>query len=193
MKKEPNYLYKILKVIYTFLLKILFRPTVIGKENIPKEGAVIFAGNHICAIDPVVVMSSTDRIVRYIAKKELFKGLHGIIFKKIGLIPVYRDRANPLAIEEAEKVLNNGGTIGIFPEGTRNRTKEELLPLRKGCVRIAQKTQSTIVPFAIRGNYKLFRKGIILEFGIPMKVEKDIEIEKANEILKKEIINLLRK
>ena len=48
-------------------------------------------------------------------KESLFKGLHGILFRKIGLIKIYRGKSNPQAIIEAENVLNNGGTIGIFP------------------------------------------------------------------------------
>ena len=163
MKKEKNYLYDILKVIYTFLLKLLFKPTIYGKENIPKEGPIIFVGNHINALDPVMVMSSTDRTIHYMAKQEIFKGLHGLIFKKIGLIPVNRSRSNPLAVIEAEKILNSGGAIGIFPEGTRNRTQNDLLPFKKGAVIIAQRTNSKIVPFAIRGKYKLFRKNVVLE------------------------------
>lgn len=139
MKENKNHLYKICKLIYSVLLKILYRPTVYGIENIPKEGNLIFAGNHRHALDPIVVMSNTNRIVHYMAKEELFKGLHGIIFKKIGLIKIYRNRSNPLAVIEAENILKEGGTIGVFPEGTRNRTENELLKFRHGTVVIAKK------------------------------------------------------
>ena len=59
MKKEKNVVYHIIKPIYTILIKIIFRPKVIGKENIPKDGALIFAGNHKHAVDPTMVMMST--------------------------------------------------------------------------------------------------------------------------------------
>ena len=192
MKKEKNLLYNICKIIYTVLLKILFRPRVYGKENIPDEGALIFAGNHKHAVDPTVVMSSTSRMVHYMAKEELFKGLHGLLFKKIGLIKVYRARSNPLAIIEAENILKSGGTIGIFPEGTRNKTENEILKFRFGAVRLAQKTNTKIVPFGIRGKYRLFRKGVILEFGKPIDVS-SMELEEANKYLENEVLNLLRK
>lgn len=126
MEEEKNYLYKVCRVIYSFLLKFLFRPKIYGTQNIPKDGALIFVGNHRHALDPIVVMSSTNRIVHYMAKEELFKGLHGILFEKIGLIKIYRNKSNPLAILQSEKILNAGGSIGIFPEGTRNRTENEL-------------------------------------------------------------------
>ena len=148
MNKEKNVLYNIIKPIYTILLKIIFRPQIIGKENIPQDGALIFAGNHKHAVDPTMVMMSTDRIVHYMAKEELFKGLHGILFNKIGLIKIYRGRSNPQAIIEAEKILNEGGTIGIFPEGTRNKGTQELLKFRHGAVAIAKKTKVKILPRA---------------------------------------------
>lgn len=192
MKKERKFLYQFLKPIYSVLLKILFRPQIIGKENIPEDGALIFAGNHKHALDPIMIMMSTNRIVHYMAKEELFKGLHGIIFSKIGLIKVYRGKSNPLAVIEAEKILKNGGTVGIFPEGTRNRSNEELLKFKHGAVAIAKKTSTLILPFAIKGEYRLFRKGIMLEFGKPIDIER-MELEKANEYFRNEVLNLLRK
>lgn len=192
MKKEKNFMYRLLKPIYTVLLKILFRPQIIGKKNIPEDGALIFAGNHKHAVDPTMVMMSTNRVVHYMAKEELFKGIHGWLFNKIGLIKVHRGKSNPKAVIEAEKILKNGGTVGIFPEGTRNKSNEKLLKFRHGTVAIAQKTNTLILPFAIKGEYKLFRKGVILEFGKPIDVEK-MELEEANEYLRNEVLNLLRK
>jgi len=192
MKKEKNFVYNLIKPIYTILLKIIFRPKVIGKENIPKDGALIFAGNHKHAVDPTMVMSSTSRVVHYMAKEELFKGLHGIILKNMGLIKVHRGKSNPKAVIEAEEILKNGGTIGIFPEGTRNKSAEELLKFRYGAVRIAQKTNTPILPFAIRNKYKIFRKSVVIEFGKPIDVSK-MELEEANEYLRNEVLKLLRK
>ena len=192
MKKEKNLVYKILKPIYWILLKAIFRPIVLGKENIPKDGALIFAGNHKHAVDPTMVMAHTNRIVHYMAKEQLFKGLHGAIFEQMGLIKVYRGKSNPQAVIEAENILNNGGTIGIFPEGTRNKSNEELLKFRHGTVRIAQKTNTPILPFAIRNKYKIFRKSVVIEFGKPIDVT-NMEIEEANEYLRNEVLKLLDK
>ena len=191
MKENKNYLYKICKIIYYCLIKILFRPKAYGTENIPKDGSIIFAGNHKHALDPIVVMSSTNRVVHYMAKEELFKGLHGILFEKIGLIKIYRNKSNPLAIVQAENILKDGGTIGIFPEGTRNKKEQELLKFKSGAVVIAKKANSKIVPFAIKGKYRLFRKGLKIEFGVPIDVSK-MEIEEANNYLRDEVLKLLR-
>lgn len=189
---KENKLYKVCKVIYTFLLKIIFRPRVYGKENIPKQGPIIFAGNHRHAADPIMVMSSTKRQVHYMAKEFLFKGLHGILFKKIGTIKISNDKGNPLAVMEAMRVLKQGGAVGIFPEGTRNRTNQELLKFRQGTVVIAKNTNALIVPFAIRGKYKVFQKSVVLEYGEPIDISK-METEEANEYLKDKVLQLLRK
>ena len=192
MKEKKYIVYNMIKPIYVILLKIIFRPKVIGKENIPEDGPLIFAGNHKHAVDPTMVMMSTKRIVHYMAKEELFRGLHGILFKNIGLIKVYRGRSNPNAVIEAENVLNKGGTIGIFPEGTRNKSTEELLKFRHGAVAIAKKTGTPILPFAIKNKYKIFRKSVVLEFGKPIDVS-NMETEEANEYLRNEVLKLLRK
>jgi len=192
MKKEKNFVYWLIKPIYVVLLKIIFRPKVIGKENIPENGALIFAGNHKHAVDPTMVMMSTKRIVHFMAKEDLFKGFHGVIFKSMGLIKVRRGKSNPQAVIDAENILNNGGTIGIFPEGTRNKGEEELLKFRHGAVKIAQKTNTLIVPFAIKNKYKLFRKSVILEFGTTIDVSK-MELQEANEYLRNQVLNLIRK
>ena len=190
--KENKLLYKFLKLIYSTLLKILYRPQAIGTENIPIDGPVIFVGNHRHAFDPIVVMTHTRRIVHYMAKESLFKGFHGFLFKSIGLIKVYRTRNNPMAIVEAEEVLKNGGAVGIFPEGTRNTTQKELLKFRHGAVAIAKQANSKIIPFAIKGEYKLFKKGLVIEFGTLIDITQ-MELEDANDYTRTEVLNLLRK
>ena len=190
--EEKNGLYKFLRVIYSTLLKVLYRPTAYGTENIPKEGPIIFVGNHTHAFDPIVVMTYTKKIVHYMAKESLFKGIHGILFKKIGLIKVYRSKGNPQAVREAEEILQKGGAVGIFPEGTRNKTNERLLKFRYGAVRIAKQSNSKIIPFAIKGGYRIFRKGLNIEFGEPVDISK-MEIEEANEYVRNEVLKLLGK
>lgn len=190
--RENKRLYGGLKLICGFLLKVLYRPKVYGVENIPSSGGIIFVSNHKHAFDPVVVMVHTSRMVHYLAKISLFKGIHGKMLESIGIIKVDRSKKNPLAVMEAEEVLNNGGAIGIFPEGTRNRAGEGLLPFKKGAVRMAIETKSLIVPCAIRGNYRLFRTGLEIEYGKAIDVS-NMSTEDANDFVKNEVLNLLGK
>ena len=190
--KENKKLYKFLKTIYSKLLKTLYKPTARGTENIPEEGPIIFVGNHRHAFDPIVVMTYTNRIVHYMAKESIFKGIHGKIFESIGLIKVHRNKSNTIAVMEAQEILQQGGTVGIFPEGTRNRTNQEILKFRHGAVAIAKETNSKIIPFAIKGKYRLFKKGLSIEFGKPVDVSK-MGIEEANDYIRNEVLRLFRK
>ena len=190
MKEEVN-LYRIVRPILGFLIRILYWPVIIGNDNIPKEGRCVLAGTHIFDFDPILIMASTNRNVYFIAKKELHDGKFGFIFRWAGTIPVDRSKKNPNARIKAEEALNNGKIIGIFPEGTTIKKKGELLPFKYGAVSIAKKTNSKIVPFAIIGEYKLFSK-IKIVFDKPIDISK-LDLEEANKLLREKIVNLIEK
>ena len=191
--KEKKLFYNFMKLLYLPLLKLIFRPKVFGKENISQDGGLILAGNHKCALDPIMVTSNTNRFVLFIAKEEVTSGIFKKAFDSMGVIRVYKDRSkNVASILEAKNILKNNGTLGIFPEGTRNRTDQPLLKFRKGTVTIAQDNNTPIVPFAIRGNYRPFRKGLEIEFGTPIDISSMTKFE-ANEYLRDEVLKLLKK
>lgn len=181
--------YKILLIGVKFINKIYVRPKYEGLENIPKTGAFIFAGNHIHLLDPGPIMSTTNRCVHFLAKVSLFKFPQSLIFKHMGIIPVYRDGKDRNAYEKAIEYLNNGEIIGIYPEGTRERGRG-LLPFKTGAVRMAYETNTPIIPFATIGEYRPFRKGLVIKFGKPYKPKKNIE--KSNEELREIIRRLLK-
>jgi 1-acyl-sn-glycerol-3-phosphate acyltransferase len=190
MKEEVN-LYRIVRPVLAFLIRILYWPIIIGKENIPASGKCLLAGTHIYDFDPILIMASTKRNVYFIAKKELHDSKLGFIFKACGTIPVDRSKKNPNARIKAEEALNEGKIIGIFPEGTTKKKKGVLLPFKYGAVSMAQKTNSKIVPFAIVGDYKLFGK-IKIVFDKPFSV-KNMELDEANELLRNKVIKLIEK
>ena len=192
MKKNklPTWGYKFLKPILSPIFKFWYRPTIENKEYIPKEGPIIIAGNHKNIMDQCLVIIATKRIIHYMAKNEYFKGPFAWFFKITGCISVNRQIHDKEATAKAIEVLNDKGAIGIFPEGTRNKTKEILLPLKMGAVSMAQKTKALIVPFAITGDYHFRSSNLKIKFGKPFKVIDDLE--KANEKLKTEITNLLK-
>ena len=171
-------LYRFLRPIIKVLMKLVFRLEVVNKNNLPKRGPYILAGNHTSNFDCVAVIASTMETVHFLAKKELLDSKFSWLFRKMGIIPVDRKKRNKEAMKEANKVLLDGGVIGIFPEGTFNNTEYVMRPFKMGAVKMASDTQAPIVPFAIVGNYKLFRKNKIVN-GKPYKV-KSKEIKGEN-------------
>ena len=162
--KDKMYFYRFLKPILAPIFKWYYHPTIIGKENIPKDGPIIIVANHKHLYDQCLAIISTKRPIHYMAKKEYFDGKMAWFFKLAGCISVDRSKKDEHATEQALEVLKQGLALGLFPEGTRNKTKELLLPFKYGAVSMAEKTNALIVPFAITGDYK-FRSKNLTEIG----------------------------
>lgn len=194
MKKnhENNVIgYNISKYILGFFYKLYYNPKIVNKEVIPKSGPIILAGNHKHLFDQNAVILSTKRMVHYMAKIEYFQNKKTAwFFKMVGCIPVDRASHDGKAKMKAIDILNKGYALGIFPEGTRNKTDKPLLPFKKGAVKMAMETGATIIPFAITGEYKFRSKDLTLTFGKPMKVKPNDDIDKANEKLYNEVLKL---
>ena len=125
MSNEKMTWYRIARPILGTIYKLWYNPKVIGAENIPEDGAIVVAGNHIHIMDQCNVIIATKRCLHYMAKKEYFDGKFAFFFKAVGCIPVDRSKKDESATASALEVLNNGLALGIFPEGTRNGLKEE--------------------------------------------------------------------
>lgn len=185
-------LYRIVRTLGYPIFLLLYRPEFEGRSNIPKSGSVILAGNHTNNLDAAIMLAGPKRVVHMLAKKELFKSkISNAFFRSMGCIPVDRKIHDENAKSEAIEVLKNNEVIGIFPEGTVNRTDDIILPFKYGAVSFAKKTGAYIVPFTITGKYKLFRRSIKITYGKPYKVTDDLEIE--NEKLMNIITKMLIK
>ena len=190
MKKKYNdvLLYKLLRPLITILFKMLYRPQIIGIENIPKDGRIILAGNHTHNLDSAMLISSTKRNVHFLAKAELFVGIKKIFFSNMGLIPVNRKIKDHNVLIHAYNYLENEKVIGIFPEGTFGRGK--ILPFKIGAVKMAHETKTNIVPFSITGTYKIFSKNLKIVFGKPIKIKSD-NLDKENEKLRNIVVKMV--
>lgn len=184
-------LYRITRPLIKVFMKIFFRPTYIGTELIPTDVNFILAGNHTSYLDPLLLMSSTNKTIHFLAKDSLAKGIKGLLFRSMGIIPVNRKIHDKNALKTAEEELLNKKVIGIFPEGTINRTDEVTISFKIGAVKMAQDTDALLVPFTITGKYKLFRKSVTIEFYSPYKVKEDLTIE--NDRLRNFIGNELKR
>lgn len=157
------------------VFKAIYKPTIVGKRNIPQDGRIILAGNHTNYFDCLLVGCATKRCVHYLAKDELMKGPLKFIFKGMGIIPVNRRTKDKAALATAIETLNDDKLIGIFPEGTINRTDDIIMPFKFGAVKMAYESGSKIVPFVITGKYKPFERSVKVQFMEPVTVSEDLE------------------
>lgn len=190
MREEHKIGYVFLKNILKIPYKLWYNPKIIGKENIPKTGAIIICANHKHMMDQCSILVSTRRMVHYLAKKEYFDGKFAWFFKLAGCISVNRSIKDNDAKEHAINLLKQGYAVGLFPEGTRNKTNEFLLPFKYGAVSMAQKTDALIVPVGITGEYKFRGKNLVTRIGKPFKVT-GLSLEEANKKLRNEISYLM--
>lgn len=152
-------LYRFLRGVFRLMFSVMFRLKAEGRENIPKEGAVVLCANHTSNWDPPVLGSLLERKVHYMAKAELFElPVLKQVLPRIGAFPVKRGGVSKDSIRLSLQLLKNGEIIGVFPEGTRSNAGGMG---KKGAASLALKSGATVIPAAIIGNYSLFR---------PMKV-----------------------
>ena len=169
--------YKVVRPLVSFLVKLLFHPKVIGLENIPKTGGIVLAGNHTKWLDPVTLVGISKRQIHFLAKEELFHGITKFIVKGMGCVPVNRKIDDKNALSSAEEFLNNNLCVGIFPEGTINRTDDVIMPFKIGAVKSSHDTNSLLVPFIITGKYRIIGKSVRIEFLKPISVGDDLSLE----------------
>lgn len=192
MNKKVSPLYRIGRCLLGPIFKWYYHPTIIGKENIPKNGSILIVGNHKHLYDQCLTIIATARGIHYMAKKEYFDNKKvAWFFKGTGCISVDRQHKDEQAVNLALEVLKDGGAVGLFPEGTRNKTTEFLLPFKFGAVSMAQKTDSYLVPFGITGDYKFRSKNLTIRYGKPFKVT-NMELEEANEKLYHAVETLMK-
>lgn len=191
----------IVRTVIFIYCKIVYRVKIVGTQNVPKEGALLFCGNHRTYLDPPLIVATAGRHMRFMAKEELRKNplfaFLGVLFEGIY---VKRDEKDITALKEALKTLKNGGCIGIFPEGTRNGLEKNDGKIKNGAAYMALKTNAKIVPVGIIGPAKPFSKNEII-YGEPIdlseyitgkKIEKETE-DKVSEIIKDKIVELSSK
>lgn len=193
MKKIMRAIVRGAIVIYC---KIVYRLKIEGKNNIPKEGALIFCGNHRNYLDAPLMVVTAGRHMYFIGKEELKKvKLFAFLGKVFDIIFVKRDAKDISAIKTTLKYLKNEECIGIFPEGTRNGIQkgEET---KNGVSYFVLNSNAKVIPVGIKGGLKPFQKAIItygkpIDFEEERKNRKDKEtMEKVTNEIMKEILKL---
>lgn len=154
---------------------------VLGEENVPKDTAVLYVGNHRSFYDIILTYNRVPRPTGYVAKKEMLKvPLLSIWMKYLHCLFLDRDNIKEgmktilAAIEKAKA----GISICIFPEGTRNKTADTFLPFHEGSFKIAEKSGVPIIPMTIVNSSAIFedhfpkikKATVIIEYGKPLYI-----------------------
>ena len=174
-------IYKVARPFLKALFYFLFQPRIKGKENIPKEGGAVIAGNHVFVFDPALIGCCTKRCLHFLAKAEIYNTKFiSYLMNKAGMIPVHRQRKDHAALEAAEEYLENGALIGIFPESTIIKPKGvRILPFKMGAIKMAYDTKVPIVPVSINGKYIPIFGRLQIVVHEPYYIESDdLEVER---------------
>ncbi|KUM91862.1 acyl-phosphate glycerol 3-phosphate acyltransferase [Streptomyces cellostaticus] len=148
----------------------LWKPRVLGAWRLPATGPAILAVNHSHNVDGPMVMGVAPRPTHFLIKKEAFVGPLGSFLTGIGQLKVDRTSADRAAISEALGVLDNGGVLGIFPEGTRG--EGDFASLRAGLAYFAVRSGAPIVPVAVLGSSD--RPGRLIKALPPLRSRVDV-------------------
>lgn len=186
------------------VLRLLFRPRLLGKGNFPRKGAAILASNHVSFSDSIFLPLVAPRRITFLAKSEYFtgKGIKGLLskafFAGVGQVPIDRSggRASEAAIQTGLRILNQGDLLGIYPEGTRS-PDGRLYRGRTGVARMALAAGVPIVPVAMIGTYEIQPTGQIwpkikrltVAYGEPIDVSEYTEEQAKDPVVLRAITN----
>jgi 1-acyl-sn-glycerol-3-phosphate acyltransferase len=181
--KRPGFVYFLGYGIMAPIARLVFRPRITGKENIPREGRVILASNHLSFIDSIVIPLTAPRRVQFLAKSTYFTGtgfkgwVSRQFFTSIGAIGVERGagQAAQVALDAGKKVLDVDGAFAIYPEGTRS-LDGRLYRGRTGVGWLALTTGAVVIPVGLIGTEQIMPVGskmprirrISVKFGEPI-------------------------
>jgi 1-acyl-sn-glycerol-3-phosphate acyltransferase len=171
-------LYAILKPCVLAVMRLLWRVKARGREHVPRSGAVLLVANHSSVADPPLVGAVCPRPVSFLAKAELFEiPLFGGLIRRLNAHPVRREGADLGAMRTALRVLERGGTLLVFPEGTRGQ-EGVLRPGKPGAGMLAVLSGAPVVPVYVSGSGRAWPRGrrlprpggkITVAFGPPVR------------------------
>lgn len=194
-REMRNNMYYFAGYLCKFILTIFGRLKVMGKENLPEEeGGYVIACTHTGWVDILWLgISILPLKIHYMAKIELFKSQPlKWLMQKLNAFPVDRDNPGPSAIKIPRRLISEGKIVGIFPSGTRS---SEDVPLKRGAVTIAGRSNAPIIPAAYVGpnNFKdliKFQKPRLI-FGKPITAPENVSKKEALDLMSEELDHAL--
>jgi 1-acyl-sn-glycerol-3-phosphate acyltransferase len=167
-------------------LRLFARWQVTGRANVPASGPLLVVSNHLNLADPPLLAASLPRRIRFMAKQELFDTrLAGFFIGLYGALPVRRDAGDLRALRTAGRLLDEGGVLGMFPEGHRSNGAG-LLPAHPGTALLALRSGATILPVGITGSEQIRSARVLVQrphisvtIGKPIKLDVPARISAA--------------
>jgi 1-acyl-sn-glycerol-3-phosphate acyltransferase len=140
--------------LFPWLMAVVVRRRVHGRERVPATGPVLLVANHSSMLDGPVIASVLSRTRRpvFLIKRELFVGPVGSVMKWAGQVPISRDSIDRAPLFTAVQVLRAGGLVGVFPEGTRG--EGDVSQVHNGAAWLARSGEAVLLPVACRGTYR---------------------------------------
>ena len=179
VKERGLWFYELSGILARFLIWLLGRLELHGVENIPRSGPVILAANHLSIADPVIVAAVLPRATVFMAKEDLreIPGMSWVI-RNFGSFTVRRGAVDRDAIRRALEALEQGRSLGLFPEGTRSRSGALGEP-HAGVGMLALRTGAPVVPIGISGTDEVAptkllwrRPRLVVRVGKPISSER---------------------
>jgi len=171
-----NLSYRIGWTLFRVMYATFFRWRVFNPENVPTDGGVILASNHMSFLDPPLVGSGLKRDINYLARESLFRfpGI-GALLHSWNAVPVDRDGGGARGLRAILDRLLGGGAIILFPEGTRSEDGK-LQPARSGIGLTVIKSAAPVVPVRVFGTYEAYGRSmkfpqphcVAVKYGRPM-------------------------
>ncbi len=164
------------------LATLFYRARYFGQKNLPETGGCIVASNHQSHLDPPLIGSAAyPRVLVYLARVGLFKNrFFGKLIRGCNAVPLHQDRGDLAAIKTSISVIEQGGAVLIFPEGSRT-LDGNLQPFKRGVALLLKRTTCPVVPVAVEGCFdawprkrafpRLFGPRVAVEFGKPIEHE----------------------
>jgi 1-acyl-sn-glycerol-3-phosphate acyltransferase len=173
-------LYAVLKPIAWAIMRLLFRLEAQGAEHVPAHGPVLLVANHSSFLDPPLVGGVAPRPLSFMAKAELFRvPLLGGLIRRLNARPVRREGADAGALRTALRILQDGGVLLMFPEGTRG-PEGALREPKPGAAMLAVMSGAPVVPVFVKGSGRAWPRGqalprpakVRVTFGAPHVFER---------------------
>jgi 1-acyl-sn-glycerol-3-phosphate acyltransferase len=172
-------LYALVKPVVFALMRLLFRLETREAWRVPAAGPALLVSNHSSVLDPPLIGSVARRRLAFLAKAELFRiPVFGALLRRLGARPLRRAGADPAAMRTALRVLEEGGALLVFPEGTRG-PEGVLRPARAGAGMLAVVSGAPVVPVYVSGSGRAWPKGarfprparVRVAFGEPLRFD----------------------